>query len=104
MAKSTGNLVLVDDLLREHSPGAIRLLCLNRPWALPWEFSMDELDLAEAVLERLYAAAAKPGSAPGVAAVPAALLNNLNVPDALLIALEDGGQAARTFIELLALT
>jgi cysteinyl-tRNA synthetase len=104
MAKSTGNLVLVQDLLREHSPGAVRLLCLNRPWAQPWEYSPAQLDEAEATLERLYAAAATPGMAPGVAAVSAAMLDDLDVPGALAIALEDGGQAARTFIEILALT
>lgn len=104
MAKSTGNLVLVQDLLREHSPGAIRLLCLNRPWAQPWEFRPEDLDAAEALLERLYAAAASTSGAPGSAAVPAALLDDLDVPRALAIALEDGGQAARTFIELLALS
>jgi cysteinyl-tRNA synthetase len=104
MAKSTGNLVLVEDLLREHSPGAIRLLCLNRAWSQPWDFSPDQLDAAETTLEELYGAAATPGMAPGVAAVSAALLDDLDVPGALQIALEDGGQAARTFIELLALS
>ena len=104
MAKSTGNLVLVEDLLREHSPGAVRLLLLNRPWAQPWEFSPAALDEAEATLERLYGAATSAGFAPGVAAVPAALLDDLDVPRAVSIALEDGGQAARTLIEILALT
>ena len=104
MAKSTGNLVLVEDLLKDHSPGAVRLLCLNRPWSRPWDYTSEALDDAEALLERLYAAAATPGAAPGAAAVPAALLDDLDVPRALAIALEDGGQAARTFIELLALT
>ena len=103
MAKSTGNLVLVDDLLHDHSPGAIRLLILNRPWAQPWEYTPEQLDQAEAVLEQLYAAAAAPGNAPGAAAAPAALLDDLDVPRALAIALEDGGQAARTLIDLLAL-
>jgi cysteinyl-tRNA synthetase len=103
MAKSTGNLVLVQDLLAEHTAGAIRLLCLNRRWNEPWTFSGADLDEAEATLERLYSAAASPGSAPGVAAIPAALLDDLDVPHALAIALDDGGQAARTFIELLAL-
>ena len=104
MAKSTGNLVLVDDLLKDHSPGAIRLLCLNRRWSEPWDYSAAELDAAEATLEQLYSAAASPGAAPGAAAVPAALLDDLDVPHALQIALDDGGQAARTFIELLALS
>jgi cysteinyl-tRNA synthetase len=104
MAKSTGNLVLVEELLKAHSPGAIRLMCLNRPWADTWAYQPSALDEAEATLEQLYAAAARPGMAPGVAAVPAALLDDLDVPRALAIALEDGGQAARTFIEMLALS
>ena len=104
MAKSSGNLVLVEDLLTKHSAGAIRLLLLNRPWAQPWSFEASALDEAEATLERLYAAATSPGLAPGAAAVPATLLDDLNVPRAVEIALEDGGQAARTLIELLALT
>jgi cysteinyl-tRNA synthetase len=104
MAKSTGNLVLVEDLLLEHSPGAIRLMLLNRPWSQPWEFAPSMLDEAEATLERLYAAASAPSNAPGAAAVPAALLDDLDVPSAVAVALEDGGQAARTLIEILALT
>jgi cysteinyl-tRNA synthetase len=103
MAKSTGNLVLVDDLLREHTPAAIRLLCLNRPWAQGWSFSTDELRAAADTLEALYSAAGKPGQA-GAGLVPAALLDDLDVPTALSIALDEGGQAARTLIELLALT
>ncbi|MFN2562805.1 MAG: class I tRNA ligase family protein [Jatrophihabitans sp.] len=104
MAKSTGNLVLVEDLLREHSPGAVRLLLLNRPWGRAWEYDPSALDDAEALLERLYGAASSPGLAPGAAAVPAALLDDLDVSRAVAIALEDGGQAARTLIEILALS
>jgi pimeloyl-ACP methyl ester carboxylesterase len=104
MAKSAGNLVLVQDLLREHSPGAIRLMLLNRRWAEGWEYTPAALDQAEATLEQLYAAASSPGMAPGAAAVPAALLDDLDVPRAVSIALEDGGQAARTLIEILALS
>ena len=36
MAKSTGILVLVDDVLADSSPAAIRLLCLHRPADAPW--------------------------------------------------------------------
>jgi cysteinyl-tRNA synthetase len=105
MAKSTGNLVLVDDLLRDWTPAAIRLLCLNRPWAEPWAYSADDLARSSALLDDLYSAAAKPGNgSSGSAAVPAALLHDLDVPRALAMALEDGGQAARTLVELLALS
>jgi cysteinyl-tRNA synthetase len=102
MSKSLGNLVLVDDLLRDHPPAAVRLLCLNRPWAQPWSYTRDELEAAAATLDELYAAAAKPGQA-GSALIPAALLDDLNVPEAVKVALLEGGQAARTLIDLLAL-
>ncbi len=105
MAKSTGNLVLVNDLLQDYSPAAVRLMCLARPWSEPWTYSPDVLDKAAGTIEDLYAAAARPDTAgAGAAAVPSALLHNLDVPTALEIALEDGGQAARTLVEILALS
>jgi cysteinyl-tRNA synthetase len=105
MAKSAGNLVLVDDLLREYSPAVVRLLCLNRRWADPWDYSPDQLPACAAILDDLYAAAARPDAgSSGSAAVPAALLHDLDVPTAVNVALEDGGQAARTLIEILALS
>jgi cysteinyl-tRNA synthetase len=105
MAKSTGNLVLIEDLLRSYQPAAIRLLCLNRAWSAPWDYTPSELDASAGLVDELYSAAARPdGGTSGLAAVPAALLHDLDVPSALSIALEDGGQAARTLIEILALS
>jgi cysteinyl-tRNA synthetase len=105
MAKSTGNLVLVEDLLADYPAAAIRLLILNRPWAEPWSWSRDALDAAAATLDDLYAAAARPDAALcGSAAIPARLLEDLDVPTALAMAVEDGGQSARTLIEMLALS
>jgi cysteinyl-tRNA synthetase len=105
MAKSSGNLVLVDDLLRSYPAAVVRLLCLNRPWARPWDYSDDQLEACAAILDDLYTAAARPdASTSGSAAVPAALLHDLDVPTAVNVALEDGGQAARTLIEILALS
>jgi cysteinyl-tRNA synthetase len=103
MAKSTGNLVLVDDLLRDHPPASVRLLCLDRHWDEGWSFTHDELDQTVGILESLYSAAARPGQA-GAALVPSMLLNDMDVPGALALALDEGGQAARTLIELLALS
>ena len=107
MAKSAGNLVLVRDLLRDYPAGAVRLLILHRQWDQDWDYDRAGLDEAAARLERLQAAAGRPGPAaagPGapVAAVRAALASDLDVPAALRIA-EDGGQAARVLGSLLGL-
>jgi cysteinyl-tRNA synthetase len=105
MAKSTGNLVLIEDLLRDYPPAALRLLCLNRSWSQPWDYTLRELERTAGIVEDLYAAAARPDtSTSGLAAVPAALLHDLDVPTAVAVALEDGGQAARNLIEILALS
>jgi cysteinyl-tRNA synthetase len=104
VAKSTGNLVFVMDLLQRHAPQAIRLHLLDRPWAASWDF--DEADLAgsEAKLEQLWSASGTAGgSDAAVRAAVEALLDDLDVPRALAIATEDGGEAARTVAKVLAL-
>ncbi len=104
MAKSTGNLVLVSDLLREHRAAAIRLLVLDRHWADPWEFDPAALVTAEERLDRLYAAAGRPAatnSAPDT--VISALLDDLDVPTALNVAEEAGGDAARLLLRTIRL-
>lgn len=103
MAKSAGNLVLVDDLLRTHAAAAIRLLCLNRPWAQPWSFSVAQLDTAAALLDELRTAAARPGPEQARDAVIAALRADLDVPRAVAVARAEGGPAAAELIEVLAL-
>ena len=103
MAKSTGNLVLVDDLLREHSAGALRMLCLNRPWGESWTFTVDGLEAAAGQLTDLYSAAGRPDGETATEAVDEALLNELDVPRALGIALDAGGAAARRLIDVLQL-
>jgi cysteinyl-tRNA synthetase len=108
MAKSAGNLVLVSELLKEHSAAAVRLLILDRSWDRDWDFSQPGLDEAAARLERLHAAAGRPEAAGGdgaaaVAAMRAALADDLDVPTALRIAEEEGGQAARSLGTLLGL-
>ncbi|MCV2487830.1 cysteine--tRNA ligase [Geodermatophilus sp. YIM 151500] len=104
MAKSTGNLVLIADLLATRPPAAIRLMTLDRPWARSWDFTADLLDGAAAALDRLYAAAARPARSPsGRDGVLEALLDDLDVPRARAVAEEEGGDAARLFIRLLAL-
>jgi L-cysteine:1D-myo-inositol 2-amino-2-deoxy-alpha-D-glucopyranoside ligase len=105
MAKTTGNLTLVTDLLVDHPPAAVRLLVLDRGWADAWEFRPTDLDTATATLEALYAAAARPGATTAAAqAVTAALLDDLDVPRAIAIARDQGGEAARLLLRGLALS
>jgi cysteinyl-tRNA synthetase len=101
MAKSTKNLVLVDDLLEQAPGAAVRLMLLNRPWAERWEFEPEMLTAATEELERLYAAAGRPGPDAGRADVLAALAADLDVPRAVAVAEELGGGAARTLLDVL---
>ncbi len=107
MAKSAGNLVLVADLVAKHPAAALRLLLLDRPWARDWDYDPAELDAATERLERLYAAAARgAGESDPVAAeaVSSALLDDLDVPAALAVAEESGGEAARLALSVLGLS
>lgn len=106
MAKSTGNLVLVSDVIADHPAAALRLLLVDRPWARDWAFDPGALDGATARLERLFAAAARGAGhpRPATAAVTAALLDDLDVPTALAIAEDEGGEAARLALSVLGLT
>ncbi len=104
MAKSAGNLVLVADLLETHPAAAIRLLLLDRPWAQAWDLGPGALDAAAGRLERLFAAAARHVDGTVAAdAVVAALLDDLDVPTALDVAENEGGEAARTALSVLGL-
>jgi cysteinyl-tRNA synthetase len=106
MAKSTGNLTLVTDLLQDHPPAAVRLLILDRPWRAEWTYHPADLAAAGGRLEELYAAAGRPDTAATPAAtaeVTAALLADLDVPRAVAVAREQGGAAARHLLRTLAL-
>jgi cysteinyl-tRNA synthetase len=104
MAKSTGNLVLVSELLDSYSAAAVRLLILDRPWGEGWDYDPVGLVAAAQRLELLQIAAGRPeNSAAAIVAVRAALADSLNVPAALAIAEEAGGQAARVLGSLLGL-
>ena len=104
VAKSTGNLVFVMDLLQQWAPQAIRLHLLDRPWNESWDFDEADLAGAEARLEALWSATGTPGgSDAAVTAACEALLDDLDVPRALGIALDEGGEAARTVAKVLAL-
>jgi cysteinyl-tRNA synthetase len=105
MAKSTGNLVLVHDLLEDNWPaGAIRLLLIDRPWASTWDYSAGALGEAAARLDRLWSRAGTSAADPAAeqAAIDA-LLDDLDVPRALAIAEEAGGHTLRAVGALLGL-
>jgi L-cysteine:1D-myo-inositol 2-amino-2-deoxy-alpha-D-glucopyranoside ligase len=103
MAKSTGNLVLVSDVLEKVAPAVLRLLLLDRPWGQTWDYDESLLAVAGQRLERLYAAAGRPGEDADTTGVLARLLDDLDVPGALDQAEESGGPAARFVLRTLAL-
>jgi cysteinyl-tRNA synthetase len=105
MAKSTGNLVLVHDLLERWSPGAIRLLILSRPWHQGWDYREDDLDRAAGQLEQLWHYGATSGGNDAASdEVHRALLDDLDVARALAVAKEAGGQVLRDVVALLGLS
>jgi cysteinyl-tRNA synthetase len=106
MAKSAGNLVLLDDLLAAHPAGAVRLMILDRPWAQGWDYRPALLDAAAIRLESLYRAAARnvPGEEAALDELRRLLATDLDVPAALDLATEAGGAAARTLAGVLGLT
>ena len=104
MAKSTGNLVFVRDLLAANEGAVVRALLLDRPYALPWDHTDAELERAGARLDALRAAAGRPaGSDAAADAVLERLVDDLDVPAAWDVAVDEGGQAARELISVLAL-
>jgi cysteinyl-tRNA synthetase len=97
MAKSTGNLVLVRDLLAKYPAAAVRMLILDRRWQADWDYDPASLDRAADRVDRLAAAVGRQarGSAEAArAAIAAALARDLDVPTALEIAEESGGAPA----------
>ncbi len=104
MAKSTGNLVLVEDVLAHHEPAVLRLLLLDRPVSAPWDYEESLLDGAAERLRLLYAAAGRPGGGGDQAGLAVARVrDDLDVAGAVDLALEVGGECARRLISLLRL-
>ncbi len=102
MAKSTGNLVLVREVLASVPGPVLRLLLLHRRWSEPWTYDAAELAPTEQLLDRLRAAAVTTGDQ-GRDEVLAALAADLDVPAAVAVALETGGGAARLLLDVLRL-
>ncbi|TDV44148.1 tRNA synthetase class I (C) [Actinophytocola oryzae] len=105
MAKSTGNLVLLADLLTEHPWAAVRMMILHRPWHRSWDYHPDLLDTAAARVRDLHEAAARPGlgDPDALAEIRHLLADDLDVPAALATAVKAGGDAARLLISVLGL-
>jgi cysteinyl-tRNA synthetase len=104
MAKSTGNLVFVRDLVAKSSPAAVRLLLLDRRYDEAWDFDDAGFDAAGARLDDLHTAAGRIGTNDAAAgAVLDALADGLDVKGALDIAITEGGQAARDLVSVLSL-
>jgi len=104
MAKSTGNLVFVADLVAQTAGAVVRTLLLDRRYDEPWDFAPDLLTAAGARLDALHAAAGRPHTDPVASAeVLRALADDLDVPRALDVAIQEGGQAARDLASVLAL-
>jgi len=104
MSKSLGNLTLVSELLRDHSPAAVRMLLLDRRWDEAWEYRPGLLPGASARLDALFTAAGRSSSDDRAAGtVVGHLLRDLDVPSALDVAIEEGGSAARLLVRVLAL-
>jgi len=106
MAKSAGNLVLLEDLLAAHPAAAVRLMILDRPWGVSWDYRPELLTAAAARLEALYQAAGRidPGSPATGTELHRLLATDLDVPAALDLAIEAGGMPARTLATILGLT
>jgi L-cysteine:1D-myo-inositol 2-amino-2-deoxy-alpha-D-glucopyranoside ligase len=105
MSKSLGNLVFPRDLFRDHEPAAVRLALLAHHWRSAWEWDPAELKEATERLSTWRQACGQPGTLDApvgyLAAVDAALANDLDTPAALRVGDElaergDGGGVAAT--------
>jgi cysteinyl-tRNA synthetase len=104
MAKSTGNLVLVSDLLERHSPAALRLALLNRRYDEPWDCEEPVFTAAGDLVEQLQAIAGD-RQQPSVRhdGVLTTLTQELDVPGAVSLAMSEGQEAARYLLDVLKL-
>lgn len=90
MSKSLGNLVMVRDVLKQHSPDALRLYLLSFPYRESWAYRDAGVAAAEELATHLRAAAQSAGSSgPALDPSPwrtrflAALDDDLNTPAAI---------------------
>lgn len=106
MAKSAGNLVLLDDLLTASPAAAVRLMIVDRPRLESWDYRPGLLQVAATRLEALYRAAGTTihNDQHALAEVRRLLAADLDIPAALDVAIDSGGAAARTLATVLGLS
>jgi len=89
MSKSLGNVLLVDDLRREHPTEALRFMLLNAHYRQPMDWSDASLVQVRATLDRMYGALREAPPSDDVERIPeemiAALSEDLNTPQALAL-------------------
>lgn len=99
MSKSLGNLVFVSELIKTHTPQAVRLALMGHHYRDDWEWFDGDIDAGQARFERIVQAVTLgtgPDPAPTLARVREALDDDLNAPrardaiDALAKAILDG--------------
>lgn len=104
MAKSTGNLVFVADLLERWPAAAIRLLILSRRFDEPWDFTESALDEAAAAVESLRGTAeSRAASVAAHREIVSALRHDFDVPRALAIGRDEGGAVLAFLVDFLGL-
>jgi len=94
MSKSLGNLVFVGDLCKEWDPAAVRLALLAHHYREDWDWRTDEDMPAAAARVALWRSAPDGDGRVGLAAVRAALDDDLDTPGALR-ALDEEAMAGR---------
>jgi cysteinyl-tRNA synthetase len=105
MAKSTGNLVLVGELLERHPGPVVRLGLLHRPWHEAWDCDEAVFEAASDTLSVLEERAGRAAERPAERhdGVLKTLVHELDVPAAVRLALDEGGDAAAYLLRVLKL-
>jgi L-cysteine:1D-myo-inositol 2-amino-2-deoxy-alpha-D-glucopyranoside ligase len=105
MSKSLGNMVFVTDLLKAHSPNALRVYLLRHHYRSVWEWSPSELAEADGTAQRLAASAGSSDTSPNEtrAAFAAALADDLDTPRALHVLTAASGGTLRELASVLGL-
>ena len=100
MSKSLGNVLLVNDLIRQAPGEAIRLALLNGHYRQPLDWTAEGLTQAKRMLDRLYGSLrnladvkAEPANDAAPDAFVDALLDDLNTPKALAVLFDLAKQA-----------